>query len=70
MILYKAQNELFFFMPVARPPDSMYMVGPWMPFQVFIIILFIAQCLQMIDLLLVQTQHDLFFIDWEQVSTF
>jgi hypothetical protein len=24
----------------------------------------------MIDLLLVQTQHDLFFIDWEQVSHF
>ena len=34
--------------------------------QVFISCLFAAKCLHIVDIVLTQTRHDLFFIDWEQ----
>ena len=40
-----------------------------MPFDVFIGVMFGAKFLHMLDILYVQTHHDLFFIDWEQPRT-
>jgi meckelin len=62
-VTYKGQTELYMLMPAETPPAIYLGI---MPFQVFIGICFGAKLIHMIDLLYVQTQHDLYFIDWEQ----
>ena len=61
-VAFKGQNSLFILMP--RELDDLVWI-----FQVLLVCCFIAQLVHVIDLLYVQTQHDIFFIDWEQPRT-
>ena len=63
LITFKNGNELFLLMPAELPPNIFLGI---MPFQIFIVTMFIAKVVHVLDILRVQTQHDLFFLDWEQ----
>ena len=41
-----------------------------MPFEVILSCCFGAKLLHMLDVLYIQTQHDLYFVDWEQPRSF
>ena len=74
LCMYKGQSTLYFFMPVETVEDRagqtrVHMYLGLMPFDVFIGVMFGAKFLHMLDILYVQTHHDLFFIDWEQPRT-
>ena len=62
-ITFKNGNELFLLMPAELPPSIFLGI---MPFQIFISCMFGAKLVHVLDIVRVQTQHDLFFLDWEQ----
>ena len=65
-ITYKGQTELFLLMPLEEPPAILLGL---MPFQIFVVVMFVGKAVHMLDILHVQTKHDLFFLDWEQVTS-
>jgi len=58
-ILFKAQESIYVMMPSET----------YWEFQLLLVLTFIAKVIHLIDLLHTQTQHDIFFIDWEQPRT-
>ena len=68
LITYKGQTELYMLMPKYGASGDSYQLylGAAMPFNTFIVVAFVAKVLHILDLLHIQTQHDLYFIDWEQ----
>lgn len=61
--LFKGQSELYFMMPLQT---AQYLQLGLMPFEVMLTACFSAKLLHMLDVLNIQTQHDIFFVDWEQ----
>ena len=55
-ILFKAQESVYFMMP----EESFW------NFKLLLVLCFITKTIHLVDLLHTQTQHDIFFIDWEQ----
>jgi len=57
-VLFKGQTDIFMMMPTGN--ELLY------PFQVIMICVFGAKCLHLLELIWRQTQHDVFFVDWEE----
>ena len=52
--------------------ESIYVMMPeesFWNFKLLLVLCFLCKTIHLIDLLHTQTQHDIFFIDWEQVPS-
>lgn len=63
LIIYKEQKEIYVMMPLSEGPNESELSRV---FRAVLVAVFVAKWVHIVELVLSQTRHGLFFIDWEQ----